>query len=71
MRSEIPVLVDFWGEGCGPCRDLAPTIDTAQEYAGRVKVGKLDVHSNGKTGMRYNIRAIPTLLLFKSGHVVE
>jgi thioredoxin 1 len=71
LRSQIPVLVDFCGERCGPCREMAPAIDTvAQEYAGRVKVGKLDVHSNGNTAMRYSIRAIPTLLLLKRGHVV-
>ena len=72
LRSDVPVLVDFWAEWCGPCRQMAPTIESvASEYSGRVKVGKLDVDSNGNTAMRYNIRGIPTLLLFKGGTVVE
>ncbi|MCC6859460.1 MAG: thioredoxin [Bryobacterales bacterium] len=72
LNSDLPVLVDFWAEWCGPCRMMAPTIETvATEYAGRVKVGKLDVDANGQTAMRYNIRGIPTLLLFKNGRVVE
>src|ERR1051325_3512617 len=72
LRSNVPVLVDFWAEWCGPCRQMAPTIDVvASEYAGKVKVGKLDVDASGNTAMRYNIRGIPTLLLFKEGRVVE
>jgi len=72
LRSEVPVLVDFWAEWCGPCRQMAPTIDVvASEYAGKVKVGKLDVDTSPSSAMRYNIRGIPTLLLFKGGRVVE
>jgi thioredoxin 1 len=72
LNSDVPVLVDFWAEWCGPCRMMAPTVDTvAQEYKGRVKVGKLNVDENNSTAMRYNIRGIPTLLLFKGGKIVE
>ena len=66
LKADVPVLVDFWAEWCGPCRMMSPTIDAiASDYAGKVKVGKLNVDENGGTAMRYNIRGIPTLLVFK------
>jgi thioredoxin 1 len=72
LQAEVPVLVDFWAEWCGPCRQMTPTIDAlASEYNGKVKIGKLNVDDNGQTAMRYNVRSIPTLLLFKNGQVVE
>jgi thioredoxin 1 len=72
LRSDVPVLVDVWSEGCGGCRQLAPLIDVvANEYAGKAKVGKLDAMSNLDTAMRYQIRILPTLLLFKDGVVVS
>ncbi len=72
LKSDIPVLVDFWAQWCAPCLYMAPTIEAvAEAYNGKLKVGKLNVDENGATAMRYNIRAIPTLLLFKGGQVVE
>ena len=72
LNSEVPVLVDFWAEWCGPCRMMTPTVEAiANDYAGRVKVCKVNVDENGGTAMRYNIRGIPTLLLFKGGQIVE
>jgi thioredoxin 1 len=72
LRSEQPVLVDFWAVWCGPCKAIAPIVDSvAAQYAGKLKVAKVNVDQNSATPSRYGIRGIPALLLFKGGKVAE
>jgi thioredoxin 1 len=72
LKSDTPVLVDFWAEWCMPCKTLGPTIDElATEYAGKAKVGKMNTDSNREIPVKYSVQAIPTVLIFKGGEVVE
>ena len=72
LKSNIPVMVDFWADWCGPCKMLGPTVEAvADQFAGKVKVGKLNVDENTSSAARYNIRGIPTLLIFKDGQIKE
>ena len=72
LRSEIPVLVDFWATWCGPCRMLAPVIgEIAEEYAGTVKVGKVNVDEEPELAMQFRVDSIPTVMLFREGRLVN
>ena len=72
LQSPVPVLVDFWAAWCGPCKAIAPTVDQiAVDYAGKLKVVKMDVDANMEVSNRYGIMSIPSLVLFKNGQVVE
>ena len=71
LKSDKPVLVDYWAEWCGPCKMIAPILEeVSSEYAARLKIAKLDVDHNQATSMKYGIRGIPTLMLFKEGNIV-
>ena len=70
LQSDIPALVDFWAAWCGPCKMIAPLLDEISgDYAGKIKVCKMDVDSNPETSVKFNVRGIPTLLIFKNGNI--
>lgn len=72
LQADVPTMVDFWAEWCAPCKAIAPIVKSlAEEYAGKVRVGKLNVDENPKTATRFSIRGIPTLLIFNNGEVQE
>ncbi len=71
LESELPVLVDYWAEWCGPCKMIAPILDAlADEYAGKLKIGKINIDDNPDTPAHFGVRGIPTLMLFKDGDMV-
>ena len=70
LKSDVPVLVDYWADWCGPCKAVAPVLDeVAKEYSGKLKIAKLNVDENQEIPKKYGIRGIPTLMLFKNGNI--